>query len=559
MHGTLVAAFTLAALVQPCAALVPTTAAARCVSARGHCLPAGARSAPVLAVAERPLPASLHEAASAGCSSGFGRRLSVLVLALLISLPLQFSAAVAMPEATAVAAASSSAAAAPKTGRRYINLTGFPFPLGPFTERRTVQTELVPGKVYSFEQEQKLSGITANVRSVVFRMRDNHLLVYNPVAPTDEFVEQLASLKHEGVSHILLGATAYEHKIFVGPFARKFPDAKVWAVPDQWSFPLDLPAPLLGIDTQKSGGGELTDTAKGSAAYAAAPDFTDEFEVKLLRPAKRLGFGYSANEAALLHKDTKTLALTDALVRVTPTPGEIYDRSDLLAVGDNGRDTNSLGNIILKAAGAVNWRGSAAREVEALWSESDARPAGDEGAAAATAVRLQRGWERNTLLSLYFGPSPSTLVDPQPSFKALENKWLVAPVTDSLIYRSDRVKPEVRCCPYMHAPSQLRTWPLSCSAQKLLSPASRPCRGSWLGGSTTWRGGSSRRSHPRTLRLGPALPTSCALHLCRRSSQSRAPIDRRMSAATSSCSTTLPSSSSSCASSESKKTEQHDE
>ena len=50
--------------------------------------------------------------------------------------------------------------------------------------------------------------------------------------------------------HVLLGATQYEHKVFVPAFARKFPQAKVWAVPDQWSFPLDLPSPLLGIDTE---------------------------------------------------------------------------------------------------------------------------------------------------------------------------------------------------------------------------------------------------------------------------------------------------------------------
>ena len=40
-------------------------------------------------------------------------------------------------------------------------------------------------------------------------------------------------------------------------FARKFPEAKVWTVPDLWSFPLDLPAKLLGIDRY----GDLLDTA----------------------------------------------------------------------------------------------------------------------------------------------------------------------------------------------------------------------------------------------------------------------------------------------------------
>ena len=59
------------------------------------------------------------------------------------------------PKAAAKAERRAAAAAAKQEGgkartasRRYINLTGFPFPLGPFTERRTVETELVPGKVH---------------------------------------------------------------------------------------------------------------------------------------------------------------------------------------------------------------------------------------------------------------------------------------------------------------------------------------------------------------------------------------------------------------------------
>ncbi len=339
------------------------------------------------------------------------------------------------PATTTSLAAVATPTAAKPPSQRYLLFTGFPFPLGPFTERKTVQSELVKGRVYSYEQEIRLSGISANVRSTVFRMRDNHLLVYNPVAPTDEFLAQLAALDHDGVSHILLGATPYEHKVFVGPFARRFPGAKVWAVPDQWSFPVDLPAPLLGIDTRGSGGGELLDTAVGSAAYANAPDLTDEFEVKLLRPARRLGLGYAANEAALLHKDTKTLALTDALINVPATPTPIYDEGNLRAIGDNARDTNSLGNLILKGAGAVNWRGTAARTVGDLWADSTRQGTAGEV--------LQRGWERNVLLSLFFGPSPDSLVAPSPSFESLKGRWIVAPVTDSLIYRSDRVKPEL--------------------------------------------------------------------------------------------------------------------
>ena len=61
-------------------------------------------------------------------------------------------------------------------------------------------------------------------------------------------------------------------------------------------------------------------------------------------------------------------------------------QDNLLAVGYNGRDTNLLGNIILKAAGAVNWRGTAAADVEKLWAS--------QPAAAADSSQLQRGWER---------------------------------------------------------------------------------------------------------------------------------------------------------------------
>ena len=65
------------------------------------------------------------------------------------------------------------------------------------------------------------------------------------------------------------------------------------------------------------------------------------------------GFGYAANEAAILHKDTKTLALTDALINVPARPTEIYAQDNLLAVGDNSRKSNSLGKVILGAAKIV--------------------------------------------------------------------------------------------------------------------------------------------------------------------------------------------------------------
>jgi len=199
-----------------------------------------------------------HHGPSHGPSHGAKGGLLALAVFLSSAVPQSPLSGIAFAEPQAI---EQRAAAAAAPSREYLLFTGFPFPLGPFTERRTVETELVKDRVYSFEQEIRLSGISANIRSTVFRMRDNHLLVYNPVAPTQEFLQQLEALHSDGVSHILLGATPYEHKVFVPSFSRHFPAAKVWAVPDLWSFPVDLPSPLLGIDTKRSGGGDLVDTA----------------------------------------------------------------------------------------------------------------------------------------------------------------------------------------------------------------------------------------------------------------------------------------------------------
>lgn len=366
----------------------------------------------------------------------------------LVPSPLQMADAVAEPPTVSMMSESAARASIASTdlladasvatpaGRGYLTITGFPFPLGPFVEKKTVQTELVKDRVYGFEQEIKLATITANVRSTVFRMRDGHLLVYNPGAPTKEFLAQLDALNSKGVSHILLGATQYEHKFTVAPFARKFPAAKVWAVPDQWSWPIDLPAYYFGIDTHFSGGGDLLDTTPGSRAYSEAPDFTDEFEVKLLRPRKRLGFGYVANEAALYHKDTKTLALTDALIKVPSKAPALYDEKALIDIGDNDPNGATIANAIFQGTKLTNWQGTGAQVINEFLD-------GQTGEDTPEA-QLQRGWERNALLSLLFGPDPSTIVKPDSTFARVADKWTVAPVTDALIYRSDRIKPELK-------------------------------------------------------------------------------------------------------------------
>lgn len=54
------------------------------------------------------------------------------------------------------------------------------------------------------------------------------------------------------VEYIVLPTFAYEHKIFVGPFSRKFPRAQIWVAPRQWSWPLNLPLEFFGIFRAKT-------------------------------------------------------------------------------------------------------------------------------------------------------------------------------------------------------------------------------------------------------------------------------------------------------------------
>ena len=102
--------------------------------------------------------------------------------------------------------------------RFYCNVTGFPFPLGPFFERKTIRTELEKDSIWLFEQPQGLglSNVTANVRMTVIRLEaTGGLWVHAPVAPTRECVELLKELGSP-VEHIVLPTFAYEHKCFMG-------------------------------------------------------------------------------------------------------------------------------------------------------------------------------------------------------------------------------------------------------------------------------------------------------------------------------------------------------
>lgn len=213
-----------------------------------------------------------------------------------------------------------------KGGQFYFNITGFPFPIGPFFSRKTVRFEIEKGTMWTFEQTQSFPfAVFTPVRMTVIKLKSGGLWVHAPVAPTAECMRLLKELDAP-VEYIVLPTFAYEHKIYVGPFSRKFPGAEVYVTPAQWSFPLNLPPQFFGIFPT----GELQ-------SDDPATPWADEIEQKLfLAPAISSSDAIRLSEMAFFHKRTRTLLVTDAVVYVDDTPPASVPVEALLEQGQDG-------------------------------------------------------------------------------------------------------------------------------------------------------------------------------------------------------------------------------
>lgn len=290
------------------------------------------------------------------------------------------------------ASAANSESSQGRPGRFYFNVTGFPFPLGPFFERRTIRKEVDKGRIWTFEQEQALgfSSVTTNTRMTVIKLRTGGLWVHAPIAPTKECIQLLNELEAP-VQYIVLPTFAYEHKIFVGPFSRKFPKAQIWVAPRQWSWPLNLPLEFFGIFSAKV----LRDMDK-SVPWAS------EIDQKVLS-SPEVGIGPYV-EVAFYHKPLRTLLVTDAVIFVPEKPPEVVSKEALLDAAKNGLAVKLL---------------SKGKEVPDDPIVDDERT-------------RQRGWERMVLQILFLGPSD--LLEPKNSFSKMSQKLIVSPIIKTLVF-----------------------------------------------------------------------------------------------------------------------------
>jgi hypothetical protein len=188
-------------------------------------------------------------------------------------------------------------------------------PIYPYGERRTICKEVIKDTIWIFDQLQGIFYVVVPIRMTVVKLEKGGLLVYAPVAPTGECIRLLNELisKHGNIKYIILPTiSGIEHKVFVGPFARRFPTARVFVAPGQWSFPINLPLSWLGLP------GKRTHILPENSQEAP---FAEDFDYAILGPID-LGLGKFA-EVAFFHKRSHTVLITDTIVSVPAEPPAI--------------------------------------------------------------------------------------------------------------------------------------------------------------------------------------------------------------------------------------------
>ncbi|WP_052055607.1 DUF4336 domain-containing protein [Myxosarcina sp. GI1] len=203
-------------------------------------------------------------------------------------------------------------------------------PIYPYGKRRTIRHEVIKDTIWTFDQIQGIFYVVVPIRMTVVKLANGGLLVYAPVAPTPECIRLVRELveEHGDVKYIILPTiSAVEHKVFVPPFARKFPNAQIYVAPNQWSFPVNLPLSWLGFPPKRT---QILPTDSSKTPFA------DEFDYAILGDID-LNLG-QFEEVVFLHKRSQTLLVTDAIVSIPKHPPEIVEQ-DLYPLLFHARDS----------------------------------------------------------------------------------------------------------------------------------------------------------------------------------------------------------------------------
>ncbi|MEO1446750.1 MAG: DUF4336 domain-containing protein [Cyanobacteria bacterium J06635_11] len=188
-------------------------------------------------------------------------------------------------------------------------------PIYPYGQRRTLRREIIPGKIWLFEQVQGIFYVIVPIRMTVLKLAGGGLFVFTPVAPTPECVRLVRELEaeHGPVKYVILPTvTGVEHKYFAGPFAQKFKTAQVYVSPNQWSFPVNLPLSWLGFPAKR------TQVLPEDASQAP---FYDEFDYATVGPIELSVKPYT--ETAFFHRETRSLLAVDTILSIPLEPPDV--------------------------------------------------------------------------------------------------------------------------------------------------------------------------------------------------------------------------------------------
>eukprot|EP01038_Epipyxis_sp_PR26KG_P005653 gene5653-7807_t len=191
-------------------------------------------------------------------------------------------------------------------------------PLSPESvgRRKTLLKEIIKDRIWTLDQIQGVINVNVPVRSTIIKLSSGGLFINNPVAPTEECISYVRKLEqvHGPVRFIVLSSLALEHKGTTGAFARYFPSANIYLQPGQYSVPINLPSQLYFPFGRKLN--YIPANSKDAPWYA---DIDHEIVGPLLPPTGVGGYA----ETAFFHRSTKTLLVTDSIIKVTDDAPDI--------------------------------------------------------------------------------------------------------------------------------------------------------------------------------------------------------------------------------------------
>lgn len=208
--------------------------------------------------------------------------------------------------------------------------------LPPINERATYRYAM-GRNAWALEQLLAFQNVTATIRTNVVKLDGGGLWVHNPLYPTGEYCALLDELGT--VTDVALGSNALEHKAAMRSFMRRYPGAQVWVSPGQYG-PFGSCGDVTFDMTQEEVENTVRMASKtlgykiaGIIPRRGSSSTSDAVAQKYMLPrwAGEAGeFDFSAlyvdlpenagpvSEIAFVHRSSKTLVVTDAVICVPP-------------------------------------------------------------------------------------------------------------------------------------------------------------------------------------------------------------------------------------------------